>query len=108
MELSVFVRALLVLSLTLSSTLAVATPKVLKKVPPEFPAEAARKNVNAGSVRAKLTIGNDGKVAEVEIVEAEPKRVFDRAAVEALKEWRFEPAADKQTHEVKLVFRNEE
>lgn len=108
MELSVFVRALLVLSLSLSATLAVASPKVLKKVPPEFPTEAARKNVNAGAVRAKLTIGTDGKVAEVEIVEAEPKRVFDRAAIEALKEWRFEPAGDKQTHEVKLVFRNEE
>lgn len=108
MELSVFVRALLVLSLSLSATLALASPKVLKKVPPEYPAEAARKSVNAGTVRARLTIAPDGKVTEVEIVEAEPKRVFDRAAIEALKEWRFEPGADKQTHEVKLVFRNEE
>ena len=103
-----FARTVLVLSLALSASLALAAPKVVKKVPPEFPADAMRKNVNAGSVRAKLVIALDGTVTEVEIVEAEPKRVFDRAAVEALKEWRFEPASEKQSHEVRLVFRNEE
>lgn len=102
-------------SLSLSIALALlgasavqAAPKVLKKVPPEYPVEATRKNINAGSVKAKLTIGPDGKVLEVEILESEPKRVFDRATIEALKEWRFEASAEKQTHEVKLVFSNEE
>jgi periplasmic protein TonB len=98
----------LALMLSLALGTALAAPKVVKKVPPEFPAEAVRKNITAGTVRAKLTIGPDGKVLEVEIVEAEPKRVFDRVSIEALKEWRFEPAADKQTHEVKLVYRNDE
>jgi protein TonB len=100
--------AALAVALLSAATLAHATPKVTKKVPPEYPVEAVRKNINSGSVRAKLTIAPDGKVAEVEVVEAEPKRVFDRAAVEALKEWRFEPSADKQTHEVKLTFRNDD
>jgi len=100
--------AALALVLLSAATLAIATPKVTKKVPPEYPAEAVRKNISSGSVRAKLTIAADGKVAEVEVVEAEPKRVFDRAAVEALKEWRFEPSGDKQTHEVKLTFRNDD
>jgi protein TonB len=100
----------LALSLLLASaaTLAQTPPKVVKKVPPEFPAEAVRKNINAGSVKAKLTIGADGKVISVDILEAEPKRVFDRVSIDALMEWRFEPGADKQTHEVKLVFRNDE
>ncbi|MBH9553660.1 energy transducer TonB [Inhella gelatinilytica] len=101
-------RSLLALTLTLSATLAFAAPKVVKKVAPEFPAEAARQHVNNGTVRAKLTITGDGKVSEVEIVEAQPRRVFDRAAVEALKEWRFEAAGEKQTHEVRLVFNNDE
>lgn len=101
------------LSLTFALALATATavhaaPKVLKKVPPEFPAEATRKHINTGTVKAKLTIGADGKVIDVEILEAEPKRVFDRATIEALKEWRFEASADKQTHEVKLIFNNDE
>lgn len=103
-----FVRTALVVSLLAIAGLVQASPKVLKKVPPEYPAEAVRKNVTAGTVRAKLSIAADGKVAEVEVVEAEPKRVFDRAAVEALREWRFEASGAAQTHEVKLVFRNDD
>lgn len=87
---------------------AIANPKVLKKVPPEFPAEAARKGINAGSVKAKLTIGPDGTVTDVEIVEAEPKRVFDKASIEALKGWKFEGTGQKETLEIKLVYRNED
>lgn len=101
-------RPLLLALAVVASTAAVASPKVVKKVPPEFPTEAVRKNISSGSVRAKLTIGADGKVTDVEILEAEPKRVFDKVSKDALMEWRFEPAADKQTHEVKLVFRNDE
>ncbi len=84
-----------------------AAPKVVKKVPPEFPAEAAKKGISAGSVKAKLVIEADGKVSDVEIIESEPKRVFDRAVKAALMEWKFE-AGEKTTHEVKLVFKNED
>jgi protein TonB len=84
-----------------------AAPKVVKKVPPEFPAEASKKGIATGSVKAKLIIEADGKVSDVEILEAEPKRVFDRAVKAALMEWRFEPG-EKATHEVKLVFKNED
>ena len=84
-----------------------ADPKIIKKVPPEFPPEAVKKGISAGSVKAKLTIEADGKVSAVEIVEAEPKRVFDRAVKAALMEWKFE-AGEKGTHEVKLVFKNED
>ncbi|ALV05412.1 energy transducer TonB [Roseateles depolymerans] len=85
-----------------------ATPKIIKKVPPEFPAEAARQSISAGSVRAKMTIDPDGKVSGVEILEAEPRKVFDKAVTRALMDWRFEPSGEKQTHEVKLVFKNED
>ncbi len=86
---------------------AVAAPKVVKKVPPEFPREAAQKGISTGSVKAKLTIEADGHVSDVEILEAEPKRVFDRAVKTALMDWKFEPG-EKGTHEVKLVFKNED
>ena len=101
-------RSATVLAASLMLALAAqAAPKVIKKVPPEFPAEAAKKGISAGSVKAKLTIDADGKVSDVEIVEAEPKRVFDRAVKSALMEWKFEPG-EKATHEVKLVFKNED
>lgn len=90
------------------ATAAHATPKIIKKVPPEFPAEAARQSISAGSVRAKMSIDPDGKVSGVEILEAEPRRVFDKAVTRALMDWKFEPSGEKQTHEVKLVFKNED
>lgn len=92
----------------LIATSASASPKVLKKVPPEFPAAAAKKNIKTGSVKAKMSIGPDGKVLEVTILESEPPRVFDRAVTEALMEWRFEGNGEKQSHEVKLVFSSED
>lgn len=103
-----FLRSATVLAASLMLALAAqAAPKVIKKVPPEFPAEAAKKGISAGSVKAKVFIEPDGKVSEVEIVEAEPKRVFDRAVKAALMEWKFE-AGEKTTHEIKLVFKNED
>jgi protein TonB len=103
-----FARSLLALALATSATLAHSEAKVLRKVAPDFPSEAARKSIAAGSVRAKLAIAGDGKVSGVEVLEAEPKRIFDRAAVDALTQWRFEGTGAPQTHEVKLVFRAED
>jgi protein TonB len=101
-------RSATVLAASLMLALAAhAVPKVVKKVPPDFPREAAQKGISTGVVKAKLTIEADGKVSDVEIVEAEPKRVFDRAVKQALMEWKFEPG-EKATHEVKLVFKNED
>ncbi|HEY0953233.1 MAG TPA: energy transducer TonB [Roseateles sp.] len=103
-----FLRSATVLAASLMLALAAqAAPKVVKKVPPEFPSEAAKKGISTGSVKAKLIIEADGKVSDVEIVEAEPKKVFDRAVKAALMEWKFEPG-EKATHEVKLVFKNED
>lgn len=101
-------RSATVLAASLMLALAAhATPKVVKKVPPDFPAEATKKGISTGVVKAKLNIEADGKVSSVEILEAEPKRVFDRATIAALMEWKFEPG-EKSTYEVKLVFKNED
>lgn len=103
-----FARTALALALAAAASLAHADAKVLKKVAPEYPSEAARKNITTGSVRAKIAIAGDGKVSGVEVVEAEPKRVFDRAAIDALSQWKFEGTGAAQTHEVKLVFKSED
>jgi protein TonB len=99
----------LVFALALGLSLAaMANPKVVRKIPPEFPGEAVRKNISTGEVKAKLTIEPDGKVSNVEILDANPKRIFDRATIDALSQWRFEPGGSQQTVEIKLVFRNDE
>ena len=85
-----------------------ATPKLIKKVPREFPREAVQASVDSGVVKAKMAIDGDGKVTEVSILESQPRRVFDRAVQRALMEWRFEASGSAQSHEVRLVFRNDE
>lgn len=101
-------RGLIGLAAALTLSMAAASPKIVKKVPPEFPAEAARQAISQGSVRAKMNIDPDGKVSGVEILESEPRKVFDRAVTRALMDWKFEASGEKQTHEVKLVFKNED
>lgn len=85
-----------------------AAPKVIKKVPPEFPREASQQSISSGTVKAKMSIESDGSVSGVEILEAQPRRIFDKAVTRALMDWKFEASGEKQTHEVKLVFSNED
>ncbi|MCV2361381.1 energy transducer TonB [Paucibacter sp. TC2R-5] len=87
-----------------ASAIAAPPPKVLKKVPPEFPAAAVKKGVTSGTVKAQLAIAADGKVTEVTILETSSPKLFDRAVIEALMEWRFEGSGEKRTHEMTLVF----
>ncbi len=107
-KLSTFAQVLAASALLIGLAAQAAAPKIIKKVPPEFPREAAQQSITSGVIKAKMSIDGDGKVTEVAIVEAEPRRVFDRAVTRALMDWRFEASGEKQTHEVKLVFRNEE
>lgn len=84
-------------------------PKVLKKVPPDFPNEAARKGITEGVLRASVTIDDKGIVTAVDIVEALPAKakVFTAAAVDALKQWKFEGNGKAQVTELKLVFQQD-
>lgn len=107
-KLSTLARVLAASALLIGLAAQAAAPKIIKKVPPEFPREAAQQSITSGVIKAKMSIDGEGKVTEVAIVEAEPRRVFDRAVTRALMDWRFEASGEKQTHEVKLVFRNEE
>ncbi|NRF66340.1 TonB family protein [Aquincola sp. S2] len=88
---------------------ALADPKVIKKVPPEFPEEAVRKKVTDGVLKAKLSIDGSGAVTDVQIVEAMPAkaRVFNESAVSALSKWKFEASGKAESVEIKLVFAQE-
>lgn len=72
---------------------------------PEFPREAVLADVTSGRVRARLTVDKEGRVSNVEIVAAEPRRVFDRAVDRALSRWRFEPSAEVRTTDVEVDFK---
>ncbi|WP_374429067.1 energy transducer TonB [Ideonella dechloratans] len=96
-------------SLLLVAPGAHADPKILKKVPPDFPQEAVRRNVPSGVLQTQLAIDGQGNVTEVKVVNASPPpaRVFKDAATEALMKWKFEGSGKPDTAEVKLVFSQE-
>jgi protein TonB len=72
----------------------VTPPRLLYRVPPEYPAEAEKKQLE-GYVVVKVLISTVGDVKEVEIVAAQPEGYFEEAVVDALGGWRFSPAKDK-------------
>jgi periplasmic protein TonB len=77
----------------------------VSKVSPEFPREAQLASVEKGRVKARLTLDASGEVTRVDIVDSNPRRVFDRAVVRSLSQWRYERGAEGRTVDVELDFK---
>jgi periplasmic protein TonB len=60
------------------------------RIEPQWPREALIQGIE-GWVRVEFTIREDGTVADPRVIEAEPRRIFDRAALRAIQRWRFRP-----------------
>lgn len=84
--------------------LAAGDVAIVSKVDPEFPREAMVAGADTGRVKARLSIDSGGEVTRVEIVEANPRRLFDRAVVRSLSQWRFNAGADARTYEIDIDF----
>jgi TonB family protein len=65
-------------------------PRLIQHVAADYPPEAARKGVE-GSVDVSFTISPQGKVDDVTIVNAVPSDIFNRAAITAVRRWKYEP-----------------
>ncbi len=63
------------------------------RVPPRYPGRAARLQIE-GSVTVEFTITQDGSVADPTIIESDPPRVFDNAALQAIVQWKFKPRVE--------------
>jgi TonB family protein len=65
-------------------------PRRIQDVAADYPPEAARKGIE-GSVDVSFTISPQGKVTDVTVVSAVPSDIFNRAAIAAVRRWKYEP-----------------
>jgi TonB family protein len=87
------------------SVVAATTLKLLRSAPPEYPQRALEQLVS-GWVEMEFTVGRDGSVKDMAVVNAEPRRTFDAAALAALKRYRYQPVVrDGETVEQRARIR---
>jgi protein TonB len=65
----------------------------LYRVEPRYPAKAIKRGLE-GYVVMRFTIDPTGKPTEIEVIEANPKRVFEREAKRALLKWKYQPKTE--------------
>ena len=73
--------------------------KVIARTAPSYP-ELARRMHLSGKVKLELVIAPGGSVKSAKLVGGNP--VFEKSAVDAAKQWRFEPA-EKETKALILL-----
>ncbi len=76
--------------------------KVKTKVTPSIPELARRMNIT-GKVKVEVVIAPDGRVKSSRAVGGHP--VLVQSCLEAIKEWKFEPAPEETTQMVEFDFR---
>ncbi|PAR31308.1 energy transducer TonB [Vibrio metoecus] len=62
----------------------------LHRVEPNYPAKALQRGVE-GYVTLRFNIDELGKTRDIEVVDANPKRYFEREAMLALLNWKYQP-----------------
>lgn len=75
--------------------------KVKTRVTPEYPILAKQMSVT-GKVKIETTISPDGHVTGTKVIGGSPLLVG--AAIDAVKKWRFEPAAKETTEIIEFEF----
>jgi TonB family protein len=64
--------------------------RLVQHVAADYPPEAARKGIE-GTVDVSFTISPQGKVGDVTVTGATPSDIFNRAAIAAVRRWKYEP-----------------
>lgn len=64
--------------------------RILSFTPPSYPLES-RRNMEEGTVTLGLLVGTDGRVAEITVANSSGFPRLDKAALEAVRKWRWTP-----------------
>jgi TonB family protein len=75
--------------------------KVKNKVAPTYPELARRMNIS-GTVKVLVVVAPNGELKDSKVVGGNP--ILVNAAMDALKKWKFEPAAEESTGTVEFKF----
>ena len=86
------------------------TPVV--RVAPIYPPRALEKGIE-GWVIVQFTVTESGSVRDASVIDSEPKRIFNRAALRAIKKWKYKPkivngkAVSQSNQKTKIDFKLE-
>ena len=50
-----------------------------------------------GWVKVEVKVDSNGQIVKLTIMDAKPKRVFERSAMKAIKKWEFSKSASQQS-----------
>lgn len=64
---------------------------LVRSAPPQYPTAALRRR-QEGWVQVEFTVTSSGSVENARVLDADPPRTFDRAALDAVQRWSFNPA----------------
>jgi len=78
--------------------------KVKTSFPPEYP-DIARQNNIQGTARLEVLVAPDGTIKNIKVLGG--NAVLVKAAIEAVKKWKYEPAAGESTVILKFDFKPE-
>lgn len=59
-------------------------------IPPLYPPRAKRRGIE-GWVKIKYRVNLKGRVENIEVLDADPKNIFDRTVLRSVSSWRFSP-----------------
>ncbi len=77
------------------------TRKVVARTVPSYP-DLAKKIHASGKVKVEIIVAPSGSVKSVRMVGGNP--VFEKSAIDAVKQWRFEPSQVETTGTITLEF----
>ena len=80
------------------------TPKRTRYEEPDYPQAALEQRIS-GSVTIGFTLDTAGRPRDVRVIESSPPKVFDRAALNAVSRWRYEPVISSNNVPVKMPLR---
>jgi TonB family protein len=81
----------------------------LIRTTPNYPSRALQRGLE-GFVELSFTVGRFGSLIDPVVINAEPEGVFDRAALQAIRRWKYSPAVNNgqtiETYDVlhRIVF----